>query len=217
MTTMPVFPLNALLLPGCRMPLQIFEKRYLDMVSHCMRTNSEFCVALLRPGAERHEVMTPNTPALEKSLPFYSVGTSARIVDFGQRDNGLLAITIEGRQRVILNNAHQESSGLWMADTEVRAEITAADMPNAQGVDAERLDTDAWAPLLEKLLELMGLSAQGIDSATLTQEQMMNYLIMLLPLPSPLKQELLETDSHPRRWHVLEGALQLIRTPGGQR
>ena len=58
---LPVFPLNSPLLPACKMPLQIFEKRYLDMVSQCLRTQTPFVVALLQPGAERHEVITPET------------------------------------------------------------------------------------------------------------------------------------------------------------
>ena len=33
---LPLFPLSAVLLPGGRLPLQIFEPRYLDLVSHCM-------------------------------------------------------------------------------------------------------------------------------------------------------------------------------------
>ena len=46
----PVFPLNTPLLPGCKMPLQIFEQRYLDMVSSCMKAGTGFVVALLEPG-----------------------------------------------------------------------------------------------------------------------------------------------------------------------
>ncbi|MCA4046286.1 ATP-dependent protease, partial [Pseudomonas aeruginosa] len=32
-----MFPLNAVLFPGCRLDLQIFEARYLDMISRCMK------------------------------------------------------------------------------------------------------------------------------------------------------------------------------------
>lgn len=203
----PVFPLNTPLLPGCQMPLQIFEKRYLDMVSHCMRTQSLFCVALLRPGAERHEVITPDlTPAIT-ALPFYPLGTSARIVDFSQRENGLLGITIQGEQRVTLSQAHQKQSGLWQAVTE----------PRAEQPDASDHDDAQWSGFLQQLIRLAGLQSLPIAVETLTGEQIMNYLIMLLPLPAPLKQELLTTDSHRQRWQKLESALTLLSEQGGQR
>jgi hypothetical protein len=206
-TEMPVFPLNTPLLPGCQMPLQIFEKRYLDMVSHCMRSQSLFCVALLRPGAERHEVITPDlTPALT-ALPFYDLGTSARIVDFSQRENGLLGITIQGEQRVTLSQARQEHSGLWQAVTE----------PRAEQYDADDHDDAQWSGFLQQLIRLAGLQSLSIAVETLTGEQIMNYLIMLLPLPAPLKQDLLATDSHRQRWQTLESALALISEQSGQR
>ena len=44
----PIFPLQTILFPGSKLPLRIFEPRYLDMVSHCMRSNKEFGIVLSR-------------------------------------------------------------------------------------------------------------------------------------------------------------------------
>lgn len=202
---LPVFPLNTPLLPGCRMPLQIFEKRYLDMVAHCMRTSSPFCVMLLRPGAERHEVFTPALTPATTTLPFYEQGTTARIVDFSQRENGLLGITIEGERRVLLSQVRQEADGLWRAQMELRAEHA----------DARDHDDTKWRQLLQQLIRMTGLQSLSINVDSLAGEQVMNYLIMLLPLPAPVKQDLLATDSHRQRWHKLDGALTLLAEPGG--
>ena len=51
---LPLFPLSAVLLPGGRLPLQIFEPRYLDLVSHCMKTDSGFGIVRITSG---HEVI----------------------------------------------------------------------------------------------------------------------------------------------------------------
>ncbi|HVK99685.1 MAG TPA: LON peptidase substrate-binding domain-containing protein, partial [Dongiaceae bacterium] len=161
MTTLPVFPLNALLMPGCRMPLQIFEKRYLDMVSHCMRKDSGFCVALLRPGSERHEVIRPGQAPATEALPFYSLGTEARIVDFDRRDNGLLAITIQGGQRVALRGERQETDGLWWAQAEARPEQ----------LDGDFGDHSDWTELLNQLLDMSGMKAMGIQADAQHGEQ----------------------------------------------
>jgi len=45
----PLFPLNVVLLPGADLPLHIFEPRYLEMVSHCLKEKSEFGVLLAVP------------------------------------------------------------------------------------------------------------------------------------------------------------------------
>jgi Lon protease-like protein len=81
----PLFPLNSVVLPGGRIPLQLFEPRYLDMLTRCMKEDRGFVVVLLRDGAETG-----------KLAAFYDIGTYVRIIDFKQLENGLLGITVEG-------------------------------------------------------------------------------------------------------------------------
>jgi Lon protease-like protein len=78
---LPLFPLSAVLLPFGRMPLQIFEPRYVDLVRDCMRTSSPFGVVWIRRGAE---VVQPGRKAPELG----DYGTCARIVDWDQLPNG---------------------------------------------------------------------------------------------------------------------------------
>jgi hypothetical protein len=200
---LPVFPLNSPLLPACQMPLQIFEKRYLDMVSHCLRTQMPFVVALLQPGAERHEVITPDLTADGKTIPFYPLGTAARIVDFEQRDNGLLGITIAGEQRMELRDIHQNSNGLWKASA----------TPRPEQPDTAAEDMEEWRDLLEQLLGFSGLEAMRAAADLESPEQITNYLIMLLPLPAPVKQELIATDQPAERRAKLANVLALLATP----
>ena len=89
LTELPLFPLSAVLLPHGRMPLQIFEQRYLDLVRETLRSDSQFGVVWIRQGSE---VAQRGRAAPELG----DYGTSARIVDWDQRPNGLLGITIEG-------------------------------------------------------------------------------------------------------------------------
>ena len=77
----PLFPLHTVLFPGGLLPLKIFEARYIDMVSECLRNDSGFGVCLIRQG---HEV---GQAAITRS-----VGTYARIMDFQQYPDGLLGI-----------------------------------------------------------------------------------------------------------------------------
>ena len=48
----PLFPLSTVLFPGGPLPLRIFESRYIDMISHCMKNDAPFGVLLIREGSE---------------------------------------------------------------------------------------------------------------------------------------------------------------------
>ena len=51
-TALPLFPLGTVLFPGGLLPLKVFEARYLDLISHCLRTRAPFAVVRIRQGAE---------------------------------------------------------------------------------------------------------------------------------------------------------------------
>jgi len=98
---LPLFPLNTVLFPGGPLPLRIFEPRYLDMVSRCMREQSGFAVVLLGEGEE-----------VSSATSFAATGTEARIVDFDRLEGGLLGISCLGRERVRVVEAWREADGL---------------------------------------------------------------------------------------------------------
>ncbi len=103
----PLFPLNSVVLPGGRIPLQLFEPRYIDMLTQCLKEDRGFVVVLLREGLETG-----------KSAAFYDIGTYVRIIDFKQLDNGLLGITVEGESKVSVVRTWQQEDGLNVGDVE---------------------------------------------------------------------------------------------------
>ena len=88
----PLFPLNNVLFPGGVLPLRIFEPRYLEMVSTCMKEGSGFGMALILSGSEVGE-----------AAKTYDVGSLVRIIDWTMRDDGLLGISVQsvGRFRIL--------------------------------------------------------------------------------------------------------------------
>jgi Lon protease-like protein len=98
---LPLFPLNTVLFPGGPLPLKIFEPRYLDMISRCLREQSGFAVVLITEGEE--------TAA---TASFAATGTEASIVDFDRLEDGLLGISCIGRERVCVLEAWRETDGL---------------------------------------------------------------------------------------------------------
>ena len=49
---MPIFPLGSVLFPGGTLALKIFERRYMDMATACLKSGSSFGIVLIRSGAE---------------------------------------------------------------------------------------------------------------------------------------------------------------------
>jgi uncharacterized protein len=98
---LPLFPLNAVLLPGGPLQLQVFEARYLDMVGRCMRAGAPFGVVRILTGSEAGAV---SDTAL--------TGTSARIIDFHTLSNGLLGLLCLGERVFRLQSRQDQSDGL---------------------------------------------------------------------------------------------------------
>ena len=106
--SLPLFPLNTVLFPGCILDLQIFEARYLDMIGRCMKKGEGFGVVCILDGEEVG--LAPEG--------FARVGCEARITDFSQQDNGLLGIRVEGGRRFIVHGTSVQADQLMLAEVE---------------------------------------------------------------------------------------------------
>ena len=108
MTTLPLFPLPAVLFPGGEIALRIFEPRYLDMICDCARDGRGFGICLM---LESDDGGAPASPA--------AIGTLARIVDFNVLEDGLLGILARGEARFRASATHVRSDGLIHADVDM--------------------------------------------------------------------------------------------------
>src|SRR3954453_18388637 len=107
MPELPLFPLSTVMFPGGLLPLRIFEPRYTDMISRCMREGTDFGVVLIRRGEE--------AGAVEELA---GIGTGARIVDFSQLPDGLLGVMCRGSRRFRLLSHHAQADGLRIGTIE---------------------------------------------------------------------------------------------------
>lgn len=110
---LPLFPLRAVLFPGMRLKLKVFEARYLDLMGRCLRESAPFGVVCLRQG---EEVNRPRPPGAAP-VRFESVGVLAKLQEVDAEQAGLLHIACEGTQRFEIDvDARQTTNGLWQAD-----------------------------------------------------------------------------------------------------
>ncbi len=84
-----LFPLNTVLLPGCQLPLHIFEPRYMQMTQDCLERRRCFGIVLITKGSE----------VADHEAEFCDVGTSCEIVDCKDNSNQTREIRVVGRQR----------------------------------------------------------------------------------------------------------------------
>ena len=183
---LPLFPLNAVLFPGGPLPLRIFEPRYLDMVSRCLREQSGFAVVLITEGEE--------TAA---TASFAATGTEASIVDFDRLEGGLLGISCIGRQRVRVLEAWREADGLN------RGRVVAIDADPVLPVPAAQ----SWlSDVVRRVLPEAGDTYRHVEIRD-DAAWVGNRLAEMLPLSLTDKQALLELTDPLERLSALEPAV----------
>lgn len=175
MINLPLFPLGTLLLPHGRLPLRIFERRYIDMISTCMREGAGFGVVWIRKGYEVAQASKTN-------LDLGAYGTVASIVDWDQLPDGLLGITIEGGARFHIKETWREDSGLNMASVEIDSALPEVPLPEAGRSMIDVLAGLQRHPEVRKL---------GMTLDTGNAWQVCFALLQLLPVDNSTKYDLL--------------------------
>ena len=128
---LPLFPLQAVLFPGGLLHLKVFEARYLDLISHCLRSGDAFAVASLRQGAEVRSDTSPTRFELTAVL--------AHLQEVDAEQPGILRVRCVGGQRVRLSGPRQRDDGLWLAAAQALPDDAPATVPPALAQSARAL------------------------------------------------------------------------------
>ena len=179
---LPVFPLGLVVLPGTIQTLQIFEPRYLSMVKDCMNSESGFVITLSNDNVSGES--------------FMSQGTFVDIIDFNQLPNGLLGITVKGREKVSIKSIEQVESGLHYASISPIAEPVVDD----QAVLAKFPEL---INVLSQLKEHPQVKLLPLEIDMLSAESVSYQLAGLIPISPIQKQTLLEAFDSKQRMNIL--------------
>ncbi len=192
---LPLFPLGLVLLPGALLGLKVFEARYLDLVSRCMRSGQPFGVICLQQGAEAGPSDQP--------VQLEQVGTLAHIDDVDAEQPGILRLRCHGGQRFRrLGEPAQLAGGLWTT----RFELLRDDPARAPG--------PAVAPTVAALAEAIKAlhehdhepfaAPYRLDDAGWVA----NRWCELLPLPLAARQKLMALEDPVIRLSLVDGYLR---------
>ncbi len=191
----PIFPLaGVLLLPRGKLPLNIFEPRYLAMLRDALA--GERMIGMVQPE-------DPGDPSAEP--PVFRIGCLGKVTAFTETDDGRFLITLTGvcRFRIAEELARVTPYRKVVADYGAYIGDLVPDA-NAGTVNRERL-----APALRSYLEIHGLSAdwQAIDQAP--GEALINALAMICPFTPAEKQALLEAPGVAERAEMMIALLEM--------
>ncbi|MDZ7684122.1 MAG: LON peptidase substrate-binding domain-containing protein [Gammaproteobacteria bacterium] len=189
MAEIPLFPLPVVLFPGGKLPIEVSEARYLDMIGRCMKENVGFGVVLIEEGDK-----VLNNP--DEQLPTVSwCGTYATIVDFDQNDNGMLNVIVEGQIKFVVRDFYETSDRLMMARVEFIELEEEAEIPENQ---------QHLVNLLEMFLEHEAVQSLNLDINYEQAREVGARLTELLPCPNHFKQRMLEMKNPLARLKELE-------------
>ena len=186
----PLFPLNTVLFPGGPLPLRIFESRYIDMVSHCMKNDAPFGVVLISDGEETG----PST--------FHDVGTLARITDWYQGSDGLLGITAIGEQRFRVGSMRRQEDGLNVGTVELMEPEPGQEVPE---------ELQALANILENVLDDLGRLYESLPRDPDNAVWLSYRFIEILPIDLEQKQRCLESSDTLARLRLVDEILHTVQ------
>jgi len=172
--TIPLFPLHTVLFPGGTLPLRIFEPRYLDMVSQCMKAGHGFGVILIREGSE-----------VGAAADTFDTGTLSEIAYFNRQADGLLGITAHGRQRFRIVSRTVQANQLTMAEVELLANEASQPLPEKY---------HAAADILRSLLDQLDQPFINMEKRYEDASWVGSRLAELLPIRLEQKQYFLQLD-----------------------
>jgi Lon protease-like protein len=196
----PVFPLTGtLLLPHGRLPLNIFEPRYLAMTEDALAAGR--MLAMIQPDETR--ASAPDGPAL------FSVGCLGRLVQFSETDDGRFLITLEG---VIRFNVAAELLGR-RGYRRVRGDYTAFrhDLHGSgeSEIAAEGISRESILAALRRYFTHNGLDANWETIEAMPGEALVTKLCMACPFEPAEQQALLEAPTETERAAALMALLAI--------
>lgn len=197
----PIFPLPLVAFPGCRLPLQIFEPRYLDLVKSSLSNDRSFGVVTVASS-----MLSEEDELDQAGTGIASIGTSVKIVDFNEQPNGLLGIVCEGLDKFIVNETARADNGILYASIESVEPEPVVAVPDQFEELVHVLESLLHHPYVESL----GYPPFDHHNWYADATQLGFYLSYLLPFPNAQRYRLLALNEPLNRLEMLHVMLEAI-------
>ncbi len=186
--SIPLFPLdNVLLLPFGKLPLNIFEERYINLVLDCLKTNK--MIGIIQPKNNNNEL--------------FMMGCIGKITSYIETPDYRLVLNLEGVCRFILRDRNLTTKGYYKADIDCNDYL---DDLNDMEPNIDRKD------LILKYSNFFKMKKLDIDQEVLSETsnlQLLSTLAMLAPFNKIDKQAILESPNMMERINTINSILDL--------
>jgi Lon protease-like protein len=195
-TALPIFPLSGvLLLPGGRVPLQIFEPRYLALIEDALGQGR--LLGMVQPVKQLRDPVPDGTPV-------YPVGCAGRIVSFAESDDGRYFVILAGTSRFRIASELASVRGYRRVVPDWAPFACDREDGPEPDIDRPRLVRAARA-----FFSARGLEADARSLDELNGPALVTWLAMACPFAPSEKQALLECACHSERADALAATLEL--------
>ena len=183
-SSLPVFPLGIVALPGTIQNLQIFEPRYINMVKDCMENKHGFVIVYQKKLSKKDD------------YEISKKGSYVEIIDFNNLPNGLLGITVQSVNKVSIKDLMQLEDGLHIANTqpvvdpEVDDQALLAEFPEISNI-------------LSQLIKHPRIIDMPLNVNFNSADSVAYHLAGLIPISGSHKQSLLEAFDASQRLSIL--------------
>jgi Lon protease-like protein len=192
--TLPIFPLpGVLLLPHGRLPLRIFEPRYLAMTRDALA------------GERLIGMVQPNDPVVsDANPPVYPIGCAGRITSFTETDDGLFLITLTGISRFRIREELPLLEGYRRVVPEWTDFARDLEADENSGFDRDRLIRG-----LKGFFQHHQISADWDAIASTPVDRLVTSIAMMCPFDPSEKQALLEASDLDDRARLLTAIVEM--------
>ena len=194
----PIFPLEGVIVfPGSVLPLNIFEKRYLNMIDDSLKTDLKL-IGIIQPLSRK-----------KKDLDSFknSVGCYGKIIKYEETDKKTYLISLRGLSRFRIKTSYLTKKGY------LKSHITENDFKD----DIDEVNNDknfkfsnsnSLKTILKSYLKIKKLSSNWDYINQMSNLDLVNQLSMICPFSIQEKQMLLESSSMNDRYILLTSILQ---------
>ncbi|MAM62494.1 LON peptidase substrate-binding domain-containing protein [Maritimibacter sp. UBA3975] len=195
---LPLFPLpGALLLPRGRLPLNIFEPRYLAMFDDALKTTARL-IGMIQP-------------AVADGSRLHTIGCAGRITSFTETDDNRYMVQLSGVSRFRLTEEVEGFTPYRRA--QVNWDSFERDLGRTEKDPG--LDRDRFLDLLARYFDVADLRTDWGSMKDAEDELLINSLSMLCPFDPEDKQALLEAPSLTTRRETLVTLMEFALASGG--
>lgn len=203
--TLPIFPLSGvLLLPGGKLPLNIFEPRYLAMIFDSLAGHRMIgMVQPLQPGGFAGDGMPEQgggPPRVQR------VGCAGRITSFNEAEDGRLLLALSGVCRFEVGRELEPAQGGYRRVSSIFAPYR-GDLDHAD--ELVELDRERLMAALAAYFRSRNLSTDWEAVKQAADRNLVTSLSMVLPFGPAEKQALLEAADTTARSKLLIALLEM--------